>query len=71
MQKQKKSQSVSGDKNPRARKVMCLETKQVFTTIKEAEQWLGKGIKHCLAGRNKIAGGYHWRYVEEEGDIEC
>ena len=60
---------ITGDKHPSAKKVICLETKQVFGCIKDAQEWLGKGnIKHCLAGRNKTAGGYHWMYLD---DYKC
>lgn len=56
---------VSGDKNPRARKVICLETLQVFTTIKEAAGWCSGNVKHCLRGITKSAGGYHWMYLDD------
>lgn len=56
----------TGDKNPNARKVICLETKQVFACIKEAKLWLGKkGISGCCRGIRKTAGGYHWMYYED------
>lgn len=62
-----------GNKNPRARIVICLETQQLFATIKEAEEWLGKGsiIMH-LKGKAKSAGKHpitneklHWMYYED------
>ena len=56
----------TGDKHPRAKKVICVETKQTFDCIRQAQDWLGKGnIKICLAGRSKTAGGYHWMYYED------
>ena len=56
----------AGDKNPRARAVICLETLDVFTTIKEAKEWLGKGdVKACCQGKTKTCGGYHWMYYDE------
>ena len=59
---------ISGAKNPRARKVVCVETGQTFDTIKEANQWIGKGdISKCLRGKNETAGGYHWQYVSKVG----
>lgn len=58
-------QSIKGENNPRARKVLCVETGRVFGCIKEAKQWLGKGdIRGCCKGRLKTAGGYHWMYVD-------
>ena len=54
-------------------KVICLETGQVFNSIKEAKQWIGKGdIVACLRGRQKSAGLHpetgqrlHWMYYED------
>lgn len=52
--------------HPRAKKVICVETGKVFDTVKEAEQWLGKGgITPCCKGKNKTAGKYHWMYYDE------
>lgn len=54
------------DENPRARSIICIETLQVFTTIKEAKEWLGKGnISSSLKDESKTAGGYHWMYYED------
>lgn len=58
----------SGPTTRIGRRVRCIETGQVFDSIKEAEQTFGihrNCIYHCLAGRQKTAGGYHWEYVEE------
>lgn len=56
---------LSGDKNPRAKKVICIETGQVFTTIKEAQEWCKGSVRQCLCGACKTAGGYHWQYVDD------
>ena len=49
------------------KKVICIETKQIFDSITKAESWLGKkGVGCCCRGRLKTSGGYHWKYVEEE-----
>lgn len=64
--KQKLSEIRKGGKNPKAHAVICLETKQVFSTIKEGKEWLGRGnIRGCCRGRLKTAGGYHWMYYED------
>jgi hypothetical protein len=64
--KSKMSESRKGEKNPKAHKVVCIETGQVFTTVKEAEQWCGKeGVGQCCKGKQKTAGGYHWMYHDE------
>lgn len=45
-------------------KVVCIETGEVFNSIKEAQTWCGKiGVKDCCRGRQKTCGGYHWRYT--------
>ena len=55
-----------GEKSPGARKVVCLETGEVFGSIKDANEWIGKGdVAHCLRGRTKTAGGYHWQYLDD------
>lgn len=59
------SKSMKGHKPTRRRKVVCIEINKEFDTIKEAEEWLGKGnISDCLSGRKNSAGGYHWKYAD-------
>ena len=63
----------TGSKSGRAKKVICLETKQVFNTIKEAGEWCGtNNVRHHLKGRNEFAGKHpitgeklHWMYYDE------
>ena len=52
--------------NERRRAVMCIETGQVFSTIKEAQEITGLWIKQQLKGLTENAGGYHFKYVEGE-----
>lgn len=62
-----------GDKNPKARAVICLETGQRFTTVKEAQEWCGSGaIGMQIKGQRKSAGKHpetgeklHWMYYDE------
>ena len=61
-----------GENNPNAKSVICLETKQIFTTIKEAKQWCGGDITQHLKGRSKSAGKHpitndklHWMYYKD------
>ena len=67
----------TGEKNGMARKVRCLETNQIFNTLKEAGEWCGlKGLTSIinqLKGRARSAGKHpitgeklHWEYVDEE-----
>lgn len=56
-----------GENNPRARKVICLETKQVFGCAVDAGKWCGKdnsSISRCCNGKQKTCGGFHWEYVD-------
>lgn len=69
------SESLKGCKNPNARKIICVETKQVFDTITEAEKWCKcSSVKQHLSNPNrcKSAGKHpetgeklHWMYYEE------
>lgn len=51
----------------RGKKVMCIETKEVFNSIREAES-----VKKCCHIYNvckgdpkrKTAGGYHWMFID-------
>lgn len=60
---------------PKGKKVKCVELDKIFDSIKEASEYVcsqnGCGIvsMQCsisknLKGKNKTAGGYHWKYVE-------
>lgn len=56
----------SGDKNSRARSVMCTETNEIFTTIKAAAKAFGinySTLKGHLKDRLKDAKGYHFEYI--------
>ena len=56
----------SGDKNGRAKSIICVEKNKIYTTIKEAAKCSGtsrQNISHVLNGRQETAGGYHWEYV--------
>lgn len=65
-----------GGKNPFSQKIVCVETKQVFDTVKEAGIWCGlkdgTSISHYLNGKRKSAGKHpitneklHWMYYED------
>lgn len=48
------------------KQVICLETGVVYSSIKEAETITGikrTSIVPCCKGKQKTAGGYHWKYV--------
>lgn len=52
--------------NERRRAVVCVETGQVFATIKAAQDSMGLFIKQHLRGLAENAGGYHFKYVQGE-----
>lgn len=46
--------------------VVCLETNQIFPSIKEAAETMeicGKHIGEAASGRRKTACGYHWSFL--------
>ena len=70
-----------GTKNERAKeklskKIMCIETGEIFSSLLEAERQTGiysSNISHSCHGRRKTAGKLHWKYVnnnEEENNNE-
>ena len=54
--------------NPQAKSVFCVELNKKFDSIRRAEEELGVNI-NCIVGackgRQKTAGGFHWRYADE------
>lgn len=57
--------------NKHNKRVICIETGNIFDSINDAKLWCGVSISPCLTGRNKSAGRLpdgaklHWKYVEE------
>lgn len=52
--------------HPCARRVLCIETGEVFPSISAAIDGTGaKNISACCSGRIKTCGGYHWVYADE------
>lgn len=48
------------------KRVMCVETGEVFESIKEANVKYGFNVANicaCCKGRLKSANGFHWKYV--------
>lgn len=48
------------------KRVTCVETGEVFDSIKEANVKYGFHVSNicaCCKGKVKTVGGYHWRYV--------
>ena len=57
---------------PQKRKVVCLETGELFETIRQAAKWLGMvhGTVSRACRKHMRAGGYHFRYLEEYKESE-
>lgn len=58
------------------KKVLCVENGMIFNSIRKAYDWLGINIHNgsigkCCRGKRKTAYGYHWRYIEEEKELDC
>lgn len=52
-------------KEKQGKKVLCVETGQVFNGINEACRWCGKkGVSACCRGKIRTCGGFHWEYVD-------
>ena len=72
--KNKIREKLTGNKNPSAKKVQCIETGEIFDTIKQAGEWCHIGhsdIAALIRGKQKSAGKHpstgeklHWKYVE-------
>jgi hypothetical protein len=48
------------------KKVLCIETQEVYDTIATAKKITGIDDAHiscCCNGKRKSAGGFHWRYL--------
>lgn len=57
----------SGSKNPRARKVICLETNEIFETITDASKKYNINrtcISDCCTGKHKTCKGLHFQYFD-------
>ena len=48
------------------RKVICIETGNVYDSIRQAKLSTGfSNIERCVRGEGKTAGGYHWKFYDE------
>lgn len=51
------------------KKVICVETGVIYASLREAERQTGIGnasISKACKNKAVLAGGYHWKYIEEE-----
>lgn len=58
--------NISGQKHKK--KVLLVETGQVFDGIVDAARWLGvsdtKALSQCLNGKKELYRGYHWQFIK-------
>lgn len=56
------------ESNNKKRRVICVETQQIFESIIMATKWVGlkspASINRCCLGERSTAGNYHWEYFE-------
>lgn len=66
-----RNKKISIAKEKYKKRCICVETGEVFNSIKEAKKLKlnNKGaLWACLNGINETCGGYHWKYYDEEVD---
>ena len=57
--------TIKNSKTNNKKKIKCIETGEIFNTIREAKKaYNNTSINDCLGGRCKTAAGYHWQYIE-------
>lgn len=49
-----------------SKKVRCIETSEIFSSIGQACKKYGQGVKHHLQGRNNSVKGLHFEYYNEK-----
>lgn len=62
-----------GVEHNRSISCLCVETNQIFGSIREAEREMNidrSTIIRCCKGKSYTAGGYHWKYVDKENGLD-
>lgn len=65
---ERKNTAKNNGKN-NGKRVICIELNKIFISAKDAERELNinrSSITNVCRGKYKTAGGYHWKYVEEQ-----
>ena len=62
-----KDNAPRGGNHKKSKKVVCLETSEVFDTITQANKTYRCDVSKCIRSRckDRTAGGYHWMYYDE------
>lgn len=50
----------------RSKKVLCIETGEIFPSATYVEKNIITGVRDVIYGRQFTAGGYHWKYLDED-----
>jgi hypothetical protein len=60
------AQKDSRKQSKNMKKIICVETRQIYSSIKEATEKLHiNNISACCRGVRDMAGGYHWMYYND------
>ena len=68
-EKEKIANAITGNNNPMAKPVMCVETGVIYGAAYEAGRAYdicGEAISNCCKGRSHTAAKVHWRYLTKE-----
>ena len=68
-EKEKARANWMGEKNPKARSVICLETLETYKTVSEARKATGASkICECCkrSYKHRTSGGYHWSFYDPD-----
>lgn len=51
-------------------RILCVETGEIFQKYSDAAEYcglkVGDNISACCKGKKKLAGGYHWKYINDD-----
>jgi group I intron endonuclease len=70
--KKKIIEAHTGIKSPIRRKIMCIETKEIFDLMTEAchkYNMCPGSLTQCCQGKRKTVNNLHWKYINSEKDI--
>lgn len=51
------------EKGINCKKIMCVETGEIFKSVREASKKYKGHITEAACGKRKLAAGYHWKYI--------
>lgn len=58
--------------SPLSKRVICIESGEIFSSIRAAARWANvndEAIRRVCHGKNKTSAGYHWSFVDEDGNL--